>query len=191
LLGFKQHIWEWLILLLVLLGMAYTAITIKKEKKVFLQNLKKYVLRGFKIATPSWWSQVESGENELVFKRTDTSYDWVAKFSITSNDDDLSIEELLVKKIKEKKVLFDEESSEIPSPERIEREFNLGSNKDFEIARVEGTATTDEFDRLYLDLAIMRNKKRDLVLLCESKSSVLNGGVEGPYFEEVIKQISV
>lgn len=186
--SFKAHFWEWLIVLIVLLGLVYTAITIKKEKKVFLKNLKKYVLRGFKIATPSWWTLINSSDDELVFKRTDTKYEWVANFSIVS-DESLSIEELLVKKIQEKKLLFDEETSEIPSKERIKREFVLGSNGDFEIARVEGTATSSDFERLYLDLAIFRNK--NLVLLCESKSSILNGAVEGPYFEEVIKMISV
>ncbi|RLA63934.1 MAG: hypothetical protein DRQ89_05550 [Epsilonproteobacteria bacterium] len=188
--GFTEHFWGWLILLIILLAMAYAAFTIKNEKKVFLKNIRKYILQGFKVGTPSWWSLMESSENELVFKRTDTNYDWVAKFLITKNDD-LPIEELLVKKIKEKKVLFDEDTSEIPGQDRIEREFILGSNVDFEIARVEGTATTDEYDRLYLDLAIFRDKKRDLVLLCESKSSILNGAVEGPYFEEVIKRISI
>jgi len=190
LVGFKTHFWAWLTVFIFLIFLVYLAITIKNEKSVFLKNLKNYLLRGFKIPTPSWWTLVESNEQMLLFKRTDTHYEWQAKFSLVKNED-LSIEEFLVEKITEKKVLFDEDTSEIPSKERIARDFLLGKNEDFELARVEGTATNSEFDRLYLDMAVIRDNKRNLVLLCESTSSILNGAVEGPYFEEVLKRISV
>ena len=52
---------------------------------------------------------------------------------------------------------------------------------------VGGTATENTIDRIYYDIAMIRSDNE--ILICESKSSILNGAVEGPYFEEVLKRI--
>ena len=54
------------------------------------------------------------------------------------------------------------------------------------MVRLEGTATADRAERLYYDAFLIRNLKTGSFLYAESKSSILNGLVEGPYFEAVM-----
>ena len=88
--------------------------------------------------------------------------------------------------IKEKEILFDEVGSvihNIPFPQ-----FDKPS---LQTARVEGMATQFGTERIYYDAFIVLDRKAGGYLLCESRSSILNGMVEGPYFEEVIKSIEI
>ena len=186
---FTRHFWEWALVVFFLLFLFYCARAIKNEKNIFLKNLKSYFLGNFKIPCPPWWGLKKSDQKSLIFERTDTRYDWQARFFLV-RDENLPLEKLLVKKIHEKEILFDEENSDIPDDRRISREFFLGDMAGYEFTRVEGTATRKGIDRLYLDFALIRDKKNNLILQCESESSVLNGMVEGPYFEEVLKKIS-
>jgi len=182
---------EWSIMLAVLLVLIYTAITIKNEKKVFFDSLKAYYLKHFTFKIPSWWSL----EKELVsptkasFVRKDTRYDWRAVFEwfpLKSSERELSSQELFIKIIKSKSILFDEVGSVIHKSLLP----NL-KNSNIETSRVEGTATENGIERIYYDGFIILDKKAEGYLFCESRSSVLNGMIEGPYFEEAIKSMKL
>ena len=170
----------WLFLILFLGAMVYAAWAIKKEKKTFLDNPIPYQLGSFLLQIPKWWTLIADKKNQLIFERRDTKYEWAATFSlITETSEITSLDKLLIDFVKEKKILFDPESSDI----------NFKTNMaNLELIEVGGTATEDGIERIYYDIAILKSEKD--IIICESKSSVLNGAVEGPYFEEVIKRIS-
>ena len=170
----------WLFLILFLCALVYAAWVIKKEKKTFLDNPIPYQLGSFLLQIPKWWTLIEDKKNQLIFERRDTKYEWAATFTLIKPTAEVSsLDKLLIDFVQGKKILFDPESSDI----------NFKTNMaNLELIEVGGTATEDGIERIYYDIAILRNKKD--IIICESKSSVLNGAVEGPYFEEVIKRIS-
>lgn len=170
---------EWLILILLLIALAYAAWVIKNEKKNFLKNLIPYKIGPFFLQTPIWWSLKEQKENQIIFERKDSKYEWMALFSIIKSSNN-NLENLLIEFVKNKNIIFDPESSDISFKSNM---FNL------EMIEVGGTATENKIDRIYYDIAILRSNKE--ILICESKSSVLNGMVEGPYFEEILKRIKL
>jgi hypothetical protein len=168
---------EWLILILLLIALAYAAWVIKNEKKYFLKNLISYKIGPFYLQTPIWWSIKEQKENQIIFERKDTKYEWMAIFSLIKRSD-YNLDNFLIEFVKNKNIIFDPESSDISFKPNI---FNL------EMIEVGGTATENTIDRIYYDIAMIRSDNE--ILICESKSSILNGAVEGPYFEEVLKRI--
>jgi hypothetical protein len=170
----------WLFLILFLGALVYAAWVIKKEKKTFLDNPIPFQLGSFYLQIPKWWTLIEDRKNQLIFERRDTKYDWAATFSLITEAAKVdSLDKLLIDFVQKKKILFDPESSDI----------NFKTNMaNLELIEVGGTATEDGIDRIYYDIAIIRSKQE--IIICESRSSVLNGAVEGPYFEEVIKRIS-
>ncbi len=171
---------DWLFLFLFLGALVYAAWAIKKEKNTFLDNPIPYQLGSFLLKIPKWWTLIDDKKNQLIFERTDTKYDWAATFSLVKETPEFStLDQLLIDFVKEKKIIFDPESSDISF------KTNLAN---LELIHVGGTATQDEIERIYYDIALIKSKKD--IIICESRSSVLNGAVEGPYFEEVIKMIS-
>jgi hypothetical protein len=178
-----QLIFEWTAVILLLILGIYTMKIIKNEKVNFLKDAKEINFQIFKLKVPSWWGEVETGNpHEICFKRLDTRYDWVARFHWITDSNESDLIKLLQNKIHERKILFDEDTSIIYNPTEITA-FN------FEVVRLEGTATQDQQERLYYDSFIVREKNSQSYLYAESKSSVLNGLVEGPYFEEVMNRI--
>ena len=182
---------EWMaFILLIGLGI-YTMRIIKNEKKIYLENATEINFFQFKLLTPSWWSMIETeSKNVICFKRLDTRYDWEARFHWITEVKEVNIIELFKEKIVERQILFDEENSVIHNPSDF-REKDLIKSGLFEMVRLEGTATLDRSERLYYDAFIMREKGTGHYLYAESKSSILNGLVEGPYFEEVMLRLSI
>lgn len=181
-----RFIFEWLSLFLLLGLGIYTMRVIKNEKKNYIKNAREVHFKYFKLFVPTWWGEIPTGsENELFFKRTDTRYDWEAKFTWHPVAVNLDIIELFKSLVTERKILFDEESSVIYNPSDF-RERPLVASGRFEMVRCEGTATADQQERLYYDAFLVREIATGAYLYAESKSSVLNGLVEGPYFESVM-----
>ena len=87
--------------------------------------------------------------------------------------------------IKDKNIVFDSDTSVIKNPSDF-----IGHQifKDIEadMIRVEGTATQELQHRIYYDAFLIRDKVPKGFLFCESRSSILNGMLEGPFFEEVL-----
>ncbi|MBC7540992.1 MAG: hypothetical protein H7281_19380 [Bacteriovorax sp.] len=184
-------VFEWLSLFLLMGLGVYTMWIIKNEKKTYIKNAREIHFKHFKLFTPSWWGEIPTNsENELCFKRLDTRYEWEARFIWNPIPDNMDLVELFKSLIHARKILFDEETCIIYNPS----DFKVGeliTSGRFEMVRLEGTATADEQDRLYYDAFLVREIKTGAFLYAESKSSVLNGLIEGPYFEEVMTRIEL
>ena len=182
---------EWLAFFLLMALGVYTMRVIKNEKRNYLENAQEIIFKNFKLITPRWWSLVDTGsEDEICFKRLDTRYDWEARFIWNTSPSDKDLIELFKEQIHARKILFDEENSVIHNPTDFV-EKDLIKSGEYEMLRLEGTATADRQDRLYYDAFIIRHIKLGHYLYAESKSSILNGLVEGPYFEEVMLRLEV
>jgi hypothetical protein len=181
-----QTILEWIAFAFLFAFGVYTMMVIKNEKKTYLANAREIIFKQFKMKVPSWWGEVQTeSSEELCFKRLDTRYEWQAKFIWNQTGSKIDLIELFKNHIEARKILFDEDTSIIYNPS----DFKTGpliSSGLYEMVRLEGTATADRHERLYYDAFIVREKSSGSFLYAESKSSVLNGLVEGPYFEEVM-----
>jgi hypothetical protein len=188
---FERAYLEWGIFILLFAYGIYTMIVIKNEKKNYLKEAKEIQFKHFKLLIPKWWGEVPTeNPNHISFKRLDTRYEWEANFIWSDSPTDKEIRELFVQHISERKIIFDEDTSIIYNPS----DFKTGAlilSGNYEIVRLEGTATHDRADRLYYDAFLVKNKNTNQYLYAESKSSVLNGLVEGPYFEEVMERIEL
>ena len=184
-------IFEWLALFLLFGLGIYTMWIIKNEKKAYLKNARLIEFKKFKLLVPSWWGEVPThSDNELCFKRLDTRYDWEAKFIWNSEGSSIDLIALFKEHIEQRKILFDEDTSIIYNPSDF-KEGALITSGLYEMVRLEGTATADRQERLYYDAFLIREKQSGAFLYAESKSSVLNGLVEGPYFEAVMTTIAL
>lgn len=184
-----NHIWEWLAVLVGLLLLAYTMIVIKEEKASFKENAVTFGLKNFSFDVPSWWTAVEELNEKLVFKRTDTRYDWLATLEwFPEYDSSKGIKEQLAERIILEEIIFDGDVAIVQNPEQFKLHPDVQNNK-IEILRVEGTATQKEINRIYYDAYLIRDLDKETYLYCSSRSSILNGMLEGPYFEEAMGNI--
>jgi hypothetical protein len=184
-------IFEWLALILLMGLGVYTLWIIKNEQKVYIENARTVVFKKFKLFVPSWWGEIPTNsENELCFKRLDTRYEWEARFIWSPQGEKIDLIELFKEHIEQRKILFDEDSSIIYNPSDF-KEGALIKSGLYEMVRLEGTATADSQDRLYYDAFLIREIASGAFLYAESRSSVLNGLVEGPYFEAVMTRMEL
>ncbi|MDD4976629.1 MAG: hypothetical protein PHY93_19895 [Bacteriovorax sp.] len=184
-------VFEWLSLILLIGLGVYTMWVIKNEQKAYIKNARVVVFKQFKLFTPTWWGEIPTNsEDELCFKRLDTRYDWEARFIWNSTGVHQDLIELFKEHIHQRKILFDEETSIIYNPTDF-RDSKLITSGLYEMVRLEGTATADRQDRLYYDAFLIREIKSGRFLYAESKSSILNGLVEGPYFEAVMTRLEL
>lgn len=182
---------QWLIFFIIMGLGVYTLRVIRNEKNNYLENAQTINFKHFILLTPKWWTLLPGeNENEISFKRTDTRYDWVARFAWHEDKSQLDLIELFKEKIHARRILFDEENSVIHNPSDFLEKDIIKSGL-FEMVRLEGTATSDQMDRMYYDAFLIRDLQSGHYLYAESKSSVLNGLVEGPYFEEVMLRLSL
>ena len=185
-----QLAFEWLFLF-ILMGLGvYTMRVIKNEKRNYLENAQEIIFKNFKLCTPKWWTLIPVSDDEICFKRTDTRYDWESRFFWMEEKNELDLIELFKTKIHARKILFDEDASVVHNPSDFQDKDLIKSGR-FEMVRLEGTATADRAQRLYYDAFLIREIDSGHYLYAESKSSILNGLVEGPYFEEVMLRLSL
>ena len=177
--------YDWIILILILAILAYTLIVIKEEKKSYKESAIKIIFGDFIFLIPSWWGKVEETNHILRYQRLDTFYEWEAKFEFIEYKEDLTIEDQFKEKIHELKIIFDPDSGVIMNPSDF-NDHPLVKSKRVTIVRIEGTATQDEIHRRYLDAFLIKDHLKKKTLFATSLASVLNGGIEGPYFEEVL-----
>lgn len=173
----------WTLLILGLLFLSYSAYAIRNEKKHYYQSAKDISFKGLQLKIPSWWQESWESDSSLNFKRADTYYDWSAQFKFCPFDSSKfnDVNEILNLELKSRKIEIDQDT-------QIKNELNLIFAKEISYARIEGTGTLDHEERVYLDLLILKKEMKTWII--SSQSSVLNGCVEGPYFDEVLKNIS-
>lgn len=181
---FGEYFWQWLILLGILLFLIYSMIAIGKEKNNFLQDSQWTSFGELNFPIPLWWSLNKIGNNHFRFTREDTRYDWYADFLYMETED--SPEQILDQFLKDRVIEFDPDAIVTSVSEHLFLDSKL--HQRFSAAlRVEGKVTENAIERLYLDLYIFKdnNLPNRIYFLC-SQSSVLNGIIEGPFFEEAI-----
>lgn len=175
---FIEHLYEWLIVFVGLSFLVYVAKVIKREKSDYLATATPYTFKNFELLIPSWWSIKTNEENLIEYHRADTYYDWRAKFlwiPFTQSSSKETLKDYFAGLIIERGIQFDLKEA-------------IVSERDTSI-RVEGTATQNLEHRIYFDALLLEDKNQNGYLYCESRSSILNGMLEGPYFEEVINRL--
>ena len=186
---FSNHMWEWLILLSLIGGAFYTLKIIGEEKSTFKDESYEVQFSNLSLMIPNWWSIVGQTSEQLRFERTDTRYDWYANFTYHPQHNGKTLPQLLEEKLDLEKiefdmdVVFETDSRVLFRDDEIQEFFQ-------EIIRVEGKASQNVVDRIYYDIYLMRSQNDAGYFIFESRSSVLNGLVEGPYFEESLAELS-
>lgn len=168
---------EWSVLG-VILGLAiYIAITVKNEKKQYLKRAYQLKFAGLSFLIPHWWSQQIDSDNQVSFIRSDTYYDWKVKIIDLPGylSPDVSLKQAVAQYIKSLNIIFDTEQVIIEN----------GKNS----IRIEGTGTQNEEKRIYLDIFLLKASRAGDAIVALSQSSVLNGAVEGPFFEEMMRNM--
>ena len=180
---FSENLFEWILLSLFIIGLTYAAFKIKNEPNEYLQKASYLSIGPFSLLIPSWWSLTQKEDEILSFKRADTHYAWRATFFLKKIMTNSSRKSLLNELISERKIVFD--------PEFKEHHYSYlnSSNQKVFISRHEGMATKDETERSYADITVIEIPDEKVYLIGISLSSILNGCVEGPYFEEVINRV--
>lgn len=179
--------WDWIVVISILVFLFYGAIAIKIEPEQYKESAIPTPFFDFILHIPSWWGLTDSSETFLKFERTDTRYDWIGKFEKKSCDPVLAPEEIIKLEAKRMEINFDEEILITTNDSDVVLEPGLRESLKKSFARMESMATQFKDNRIYMDLVIIKEPNKDYYYLMYSWSSVLNGMVEGPYFEEVLK----
>jgi len=185
---FSNHLLEWFFLIALILGALYTMKIIGEEKKSFRDEAYEVQFADLKLLIPNWWSIVEQKDQLLRFERTDTRYDWYALYQYFSDSKNKPLDELLKDKLNlegiefDIDVVFETDSRVLFRDQKVAEEFQ-------EVIRVEGKASQNVIERIYYDIYLMRRLEDQGYFIFESRSSVLNGLVEGPYFEESLSEL--
>jgi hypothetical protein len=186
---FQNHFSDWLILLGILGLSLYVMKTVGQERSSFKDDSYLVQFGALSLTIPNWWTITGQDKSHLIFERTDTRYDWYARFEYFPDHQDLPLDKILENKLNQEKLEFDQDvvfetdSRVLFRDTDIQRHFQ-------EVIRVEGKASQDVVERTYYDIYIMRGLEDQGYFIFESRSSVLNGLVEGPYFEESLSELS-
>jgi hypothetical protein len=187
---FINHMFDWMVLILLIVGAIYTMKVIGQEKSTFRNESYLVSFADLCLMIPNWWTITEQNEQSLKFERTDTRYDWYALFQYFPDHQDKTMPQLLEDKLNLEKIEFDEDVVFETDSRVIFRDSEV-QEKFQEVIRVEGKGSQDVIDRIYYDIYVMRGLEDKGYYIFESKSSVLNGALEGPYFEESLAELSL
>lgn len=186
---FSNHILDWLILLALIVGAMYTMKIIGQEKSTFKDESYEVQFGGLSLMIPNWWTIVQKAPEQLRFERTDTRYDWYALYTYIPDHRNETLPNLLEEKLNKEGVEFDMDVVFETDSRVIFRDSDIQAYFQ-EVIRVEGKASQHVTDRIYYDIYLMRAEGDKGYFIFESWSSVLNGLVEGPYFEESLSELS-
>lgn len=187
---FTTHLFEWIALLALILAAVYTLSVIGVEKSTFRQESYEVSFGKLSLMIANWWTMVKQTPTHLRFERTDTRYDWYATFDYFPDDGGKTLPELLEQKLNEELIEFDEDvvfqtdSRVLFRDSKVQEYFQ-------EVIRVEGKGSQNVVDRIYYDIYLMRAQEDPGYFIFVSWSSVLNGSLEGPYFEESLSELSL
>jgi hypothetical protein len=187
---FTDHILGWLTVLIFIGGGFYTMKIIGEEKSSFKDDSYQVSFGTLLLLIPNWWTITSQTDHELRFERTDTRYDWYANFRYHPHHADKDLPKLLEEKLNLEEMEFDEDvvfetdSRVLFRDPKVQEYFQ-------EVIRVEGKASQRIIDRIYYDIYLMRAQNDPGYFMFESRSSVLNGLVEGPYFEESLSELEI
>lgn len=174
---FNRYPTMWVFVLFGLTSLTYAALKIKNEPNDYLKKSKVFEFKQFFLQIPSWWTLTINEKNLIRFERTDTKYDWYCEYWAIENSKG-SGEEILQNLVKDLNLVFDEKNN-------LEN-FSIDLLK---ISRMEGMSTINGIDRAYFDIFVA--EINGAFFVGKSHSSILNGCVEGPYFEEVLQRLKI
>lgn len=186
-----QHWFDWLILLGFLFGLIYTMKIIRKESASVLEESTPLSWRGLVFHIPRWWTRTRTEASLLQFERTDTRYDWYARFSWIPGGTDKELHQLLNEYVEREELDYDRDDVVLELDARVVIRTPPVQEYFKDFIRVEGKASQRIEERVYLDLCLLRAADKKGYFLFESRSSVLNGMVEGPFFEEVLAELEL
>lgn len=182
---------DWLILLSLLGFALYTLWIVRQESTTFLEDSFEVEFQHLNLPIPNWWS-ITRQENLLIeFKRTDTRYDWYARFEFFPAPDETILTDVLAQKVEMEELDYDKEDVSIETDSRVLFRDPKTQAYFSEVIRVEGKASQRIEERTYFDMYLFRHKAENGYYICESRSSVLNGLVEGPFFEECLSLMKI
>lgn len=187
---FTNNIVGWLIVVLLIGAGFYTMRIIGEEKSSFKDDSYQVTFGDLLLMIPNWWSITSQTENEIRFERTDTRYDWYAVFQYLPTHEGKDLPKLLEEKLNLEQMEFDEDvvfetdSRVLFRDSKVQELFQ-------EVIRVEGKGSQRVIERFYYDVYLMRALNDPGYFIFESRSSVLNGLVEGPYFEESLSELEL
>lgn len=187
---FSDHILGWSIVIALLGAGFYTMKVIGEEKSSFKDDSYQVTFGNLRLLIPNWWSITHQSDHEIRFERTDTRYDWYAVFRYCPAHDGKDLPRLLEEKLNLEEMEFDEDvvfetdSRVLFRDTRVQEHFQ-------EVIRVEGKGSQKITERFYYDLYLMRTQNDPGYFIFESRSSVLNGLLEGPYFEESLSELEL
>lgn len=187
---FSNNIVDWLILLSFLGFGFYCMKVIGQEQSTFKEESYEVQFSDLSLMIPDWWTIISQDSNNLRFQRTDTRYAWYALYSYFPDTPASTMPELLEEKLNQEEiefdidVVFETDSRVLFRDKKIQEEFQ-------EVIRVEGRASQRVTERIYYDIFVMRRLNDPGYFIFESRSSVLNGFVEGPYFEESLAELKL
>ena len=186
---FTNHILSWLTVLAFIGGGFYTMKIIGQEKTSFKDDSYIVTFGNLKLMIPNWWTITEQTDRGIRFERTDTRYDWYATFNYYPDHQGKDLPKLLEEKLNLEEMEFDEDVV-FETDSRVL--FRDSSVQDYfqEVIRVEGKGSQKIIERFYYDVYLTRAQNDPGYFIFESRSSVLNGLVEGPYFEESLSELS-
>ncbi len=173
----------------MILGAIYTMIIIGKEKKTFKDEAYDLEFGPLTLPIPRWWTQTENDEASIKFERTDTRYDWFARFQFIPGHTDTPLDQLLAQKLEAEDISYDQHEVQIETDSRVLFRDPEAKIHFQEVIRVEGTASQKVIERIYYDIYVIRGLNENGYFIFESRSSVLNGSLEGPFFEECISEL--
>ena len=159
-------------LVLFLSVLAYTAIVIAEEKRAYRENIRPYQIGGFCFPTPPWWKNISQGREKTLF----TASDWRGIFQLLPPNKK-TLQKSLAQRIECQEIVFDADTA-LYHPPLIKQSV--------QISRMEGIATEKEEKRIYFDAFLMECLNTGQRLYGESKSPILSGPLEGPWFEECL-----
>ncbi len=186
---FTNNLFDWIILVSLLAGAAYAMKIIGEEKITFRQDSYELRFGGLSFMIANWWTIVSQTESCLRFERTDTRYDWFATFTYFPDHSGKTLPQLLEDKLNEEKIEFDEDVVFETDSRVLFRDTAIQEYLQ-EVIRVEGKGTQNVINRVYYDIYIVRPLNDSGYFIFESWSSVLNGSLEGPFFEESMAELS-
>lgn len=186
---FLNHILDWLILMTLILAAAYTMRIVGQEKSSFKDDSYQVQFGRLSLMIPNWWTIVQQSDQQLRFERTDTQYDWFALFTYIPDQRNKTLPDLLEEKLNQEEIEFDMDVVFETDSRVIFRDSDIQEHFQ-EVIRVEGKASQRVTERIYYDIYLMRAENDQGHFVFESWSSVLNGLLEGPYFEESLSELS-
>ena len=179
-----QKMWDWIVAAIIFFLLIYTMIIVIKEKKEVEKNFQQFEIGDYSFRVPLWWSHQRVNDVTLKFVRTDTRYDWYTLVQILK-ENKKTPKEIIEDYLSNNKIILDFDLTWSCNTNSIELKVS-----GFNFERVEGTGTQDASDRVYIDIIVLEAKNTQDKIIFVGQSSVLNGGIEGPYFEMAVQSLS-